>query len=87
MRVWLQNGGSGIFGGTLAELLELLPEQFFFPAGRNMIIHRDIIQSVASSSYGKIAIEIDPCEGHQASLTISRQKASAFRKWYNGAST
>ena len=86
VRVWLQTGGSGIFGGTLAELLDLLPDQFFFPAGRNMIIHRDTIQSVASSSYGKIAIEIDPYEGHQNSLTISRQKASAFRKWYSGTS-
>ena len=87
VRVWLADGGQGIFQGTLTELLGLLPQQLFFPAGRNMIIHRDTIQSVSSSSYGKIALEIDPYDSPDSRLTISRQKASAFRKWYNSAST
>lgn len=85
--VWIQSksSGSGSYQGSLTELQKLLPSHLFFLAGRNMIIHRDIIRSISSSSFGKIDVEIDG--DPSASITVSRQKASAFRKWFNTSST
>lgn len=85
--VYSRSNGNGIYQGTLSDLQKLLPNHLFFSAGRNMIIHRDIIRSLSSSSFGKIDVEIDTHGDKLETITISRQKAAAFRKWYHTTST
>ena len=87
VRILSKSNGSCVYQGTLTELQKLLPTHLFFLAGRNMIIHRDIIRSVSSSSFGKVDIEIEGDGDSPATITVSRQKASAFRKWFNTTST
>ncbi len=83
IRVSTVEEGSGIFSGTLGELAALLPENLFFVVGRNVIIHRDMIKSVSSSTFGKVLLTTHENE----ELMVSRQKASSFRKWFNSGST
>ena len=87
VRVWTQINKCGIFNESLTNLQKLLPENLFFMVNRNVIVHRDIIRSFSSASYGKISVEIDPIGENDKVITISRQKASLFRKWYNSTST
>jgi hypothetical protein len=86
VRAWLENGQSTLYPGTLRELAALLPEYLFFSATRDVIIHREVIQSMSSSSYGKIEVVIKNSTGTEH-ITISRLKAAAFRKWYYSSST
>ncbi|MEP5611168.1 MAG: LytTR family transcriptional regulator DNA-binding domain-containing protein [Cyclobacteriaceae bacterium] len=83
VRISLDENKSGIFKGTLTDLLKLLPTYYYFLATRSNIIHRDSVRSVSSSSYGKIVVEIKDDQHSDYELIISRQKASTFRKWYN----
>lgn len=76
-----------LFPGTLNEFISLLPENLFFQATRNVILHRDIIVSISPSTYGKVLIKIDDAFLEIEEITVSRPKASAFRKWYYSTST
>ena len=87
VRVWATKSRYGIFNDSLTSLQKLLPEHLFFLINRKIIIHRDIIKSVSSSTFGKINIEIDNNETNNNIITVSRQKASRFRNWYNSTST
>lgn len=82
VRVWTKESRV-IFSGTLQQLQSLLPEHLFFPVARNVIIQKKMIKSISSSTYGKIDVEIKDSDDK---ITVSRQKASAFRKWYNSGS-
>lgn len=73
-----------IFQGTLSKLDSLLPDNMFFRATRDVILHRDTIVSISSASYGKVLLETNII--NIGDLTVSRPKASAFRKWYNSNS-
>ena len=86
VRVRSKKNEYGIFEGSLTELQRLLPSHLFFLAARNMIIHKDIVRSTSPSSFGKIDVEIDENGDSPVTITISRQKASAFRKWVNSSS-
>ena len=71
------------YKGSLSELAELLPENLFYQVARNIIVHREVIKSISSLSYGKILIEINHYGSNIDEATVSRPKASSFRKWYH----
>lgn len=83
VRVSCAGDDTGIFSGTLSELAALLPEDLFFVVGRNVLIHKEMIKSVSSSTFGKVLLTTHENE----ELMVSRQKASSFRKWFNSGST
>ncbi|MEO1256544.1 MAG: LytTR family DNA-binding domain-containing protein, partial [Bacteroidota bacterium] len=77
---------TGIFQGTLKELWQILPADTFFPARRNVIIRRETVESFSSDKYGKIKVELRIGERDSVPVTISREKAASFRKWFNSDS-
>ena len=86
VRVHLKNDQNGLFQGSLNKLDSLLPEYLFFNAARNIIIHRDTIVSISSSSYGKILLKIKENILSDDTIIVSRPKAASFRKWHNSNS-
>ena len=82
VRAWTKES-SLIYSGTLQHLQNLLPEHLFFPVARNVIVQKKMIKSISSSTYGKLDVEIRDSDDK---ITVSRQKASSFRKWYNSGS-
>ena len=86
--VWVRSNleKEAIFNGTLGSLYELLPEYSFFQITRNIIVHRDSILVIASSDYGKIEIKLKEELSDENPITVSRLKASLFRKWYHSSS-
>jgi len=81
--VWVfYRDSKAVFNATLDKLLEYLPKHYFFKANRNMIIRKDIILSVTNSTYGKIDVLYKIGNNQNEKITISRLKASTFRKWY-----
>jgi len=79
--------GSAIFHDSLIELKKRLPDPLFFLANRSIIIHRDTIVTFTPSSFGKIEIELKNTVDTPKIITVSRQKASNFRRWFNSDST
>ncbi|WP_298901757.1 LytTR family transcriptional regulator DNA-binding domain-containing protein [uncultured Psychroserpens sp.] len=86
IKIHMENGEIFIFQGTLRKLASLLPEHFFFPVTRNIIIHFDKVASMSSSTYGKISVKIKKHDSTEEEIIVSRLKASKFRKWYNSSS-
>lgn len=87
VRVYYNQGEDAVFNGTLNGLYDLLPDYSFFLVSRNIILHRDSILSIASSSYGKIDVSPKEDLTKEGIITVSRLKAAAFRKWYYSSST
>jgi DNA-binding LytR/AlgR family response regulator len=86
VRIYCSNGESGSFQGTLTQLKTLLPTYFFFQVTRDTIVHREVIKSFSSSTFGKIQLIVNERNNTPSSYTVSRPKASVFRKWYNSNS-
>ncbi|MFM7857278.1 MAG: LytTR family transcriptional regulator DNA-binding domain-containing protein [Flammeovirgaceae bacterium] len=86
VRIYTAEGDNGIFNGSLAQLSNLLPNYLFFQVSRDALLHKDVIQKVTSSSFGKIELTITTGYGGDSSFTVSRPKAAAFRKWYHSNS-
>lgn len=86
VRIYTVEGDNGVFNGPLAELNNLLPDHLFFQVSRDAFLHKEVIQKVASSSFGKIELTIAAGYGIEPSFTVSRPKAAAFRKWYHRSS-
>lgn len=85
VRIYTNTQDGAIFPGSLSELITQLPNHLFFQVSRDAILHRDAIKSVSSSTFGKIQLAVK--EGnHNSTLTVSRPKAAAFRRWYNSNS-
>ncbi len=85
VRVFSTTREGAIFSGSLSELNSQLPDYLFFQVSRDTIIHREAIESIASSTFGKIELTIK--EGDETATTsVSRPKAAMFRKWYNSIS-
>lgn len=87
VRIYSDVGMVGFFPGTLSQLNTLLPTHLFFQVTRDAIIHREIIKSIASASFGKIEVMVSEKKNDPSFYTVSRPKAAAFRKWYNSIST
>lgn len=84
--LWVHYGETkAVFPGTLDHLMEQLPKTLYFKATRNIILHKESIASIASSSYGKIDVFLRH-PSYQEQITVSRLKAAAFRKWYHSSS-
>ena len=84
--VYFETDSKAIFQGTLNGLIELLPSYLFFRVTRNVILHKDVIIAIASSTYGKIDLKLKEDIFGKTTLTVSRPKASSFRKWYYSTS-
>ncbi len=83
--VWVKSSDTtAIYSGTLQSLMDELPDHLFFLATRGIILHREVIKSISPSSYGKIDLTVD---GLNNEVTVSIQKAAAFRKWYHSTSS
>lgn len=85
--VYFDDINKAVFQSTLNNLMQLLPEYLFFQVTRNIIIHRESILSISSSTYGKIDVKLKGEAFEKTIITVSRPKASSFRKWYNSNST
>jgi hypothetical protein len=86
VRVYLDKGITGIFAGTLSQLYSQLPDHLYFQVTRDTILHRDVVKTVSSSTFGKIDLTIDESIDIPTSYTVSRPRASTFRKWFNSNS-
>ncbi|WP_160143642.1 LytTR family DNA-binding domain-containing protein [Chryseolinea soli] len=84
VRLYSNDGECGVFPGTLSQLSAQLPGYWFFQVTRDAILHREMINSISTSTFGKIQVTIK--QPHDAGFIVSRPKAAAFRKWYNSKS-
>lgn len=85
--VYYQMYQKAIFHGTLGKLEAQLPKSKFFRVNRNIIINKTMIISLSSSTYGKVLLKVKDYISKNDEITVSRPKASSFRKWYNSNST
>ncbi len=81
--VYFETDNKGVYQGKLNNLKMLLPDFLFFQATRNTVLRKDIIVSISSATYGKIDVKLNEKLLADNTLTVSRPKASQFRKWYN----
>ncbi len=64
---------------SLKEANTILDSQNFFAINRTHIIHRAVVETVRSGSFGKIELKLTL----QAIITtVSKGRASGFRKWF-----
>ncbi len=80
--VYFEKNYKAVYSGTLNDLNSLLPSFLFFRTTRNSILRRDIILSISPSTYGKIDLKLKETIVGEDNITVSRPKASQFRKWY-----
>jgi len=66
---------------TLDELEELVDPQKFYRANRQFIIHIDAIQSVKPHENSKLIVSLKA--PWKFDIDISREKAPAFKKWFD----
>ncbi len=86
--VWVHfEGSKAVFNDSLHALMEQLPGRIFFHANRNTVVRKDMVLSIASSTYGKIELQLKESLDLGTPITISRSKAASFRRWYNGISS
>lgn len=83
VKVLLSKDEFYVFDGSLTALFDDLPKNLFFLVTRNIILHRDSITSISSSSYGKVLLKTSLPIQELVEITVSRPKASSFRKWYH----
>lgn len=65
---------------TLDEIEELLNPHFYYRSNRQSIIHIDAIQSIKPLENQKLILQLKP--PLSMSQDISREKAPAFKKWW-----
>ena len=65
---------------TLEEIEELLDPKLFFRTNRQSIVHIDAIQSVKLRENQKLTLMVKP--PLKMELDVSRDKAPAFKKWF-----
>ena len=67
---------------TLDEIEELLNPQYYYRSNRQSIIHTDAIQSIKPLENQKLILHLKP--PRSMTQDISREKAPAFKKWWEG---
>jgi len=65
---------------ALDELEELLDPEVFFRANRQCIIHIAAVLDYKTHYTGKLQIHLKGFE--ESEVVVSREKAAAFRKWF-----
>lgn len=75
------NGGPIIIDDSLDRLYRKLPADHFFRANRQFIITTECVRQISSAENGKLTIRL--CENSHVpeTITVSRLKSHAFRKW------
>jgi DNA-binding LytR/AlgR family response regulator len=68
---------------TLEELEQCLDPTHFFRLNRQFFAHISAIQKIHTYFNGKLKLEIAPTPTQE--VLVSREKASAFKKWIEGA--
>jgi DNA-binding LytR/AlgR family response regulator len=66
---------------SLDKLEEQLPDMHFFRANRKFIITSSLVTTVQTEAYGKLSVELKEAPKLPESISISREKAAAFRQW------
>lgn len=84
VRVYTEDDQWFVYAGTLGSLMSRLPAHGFFQVSRDVILHREAIRGMASGSFGKVELTIEP--GAPDPVVVSRPKAAAFRRWYHSNS-
>jgi DNA-binding LytR/AlgR family response regulator len=70
-----------LLDASLDRLEEQLPKTLFFRANRKFIITPDLVTSFTTETHGKLTVQLKALPKLPESLTISREKAPAFRRW------
>jgi hypothetical protein len=66
---------------SLDKLEEQLPDTHFFRANRKFIITSSLVAAVQTEAYGKLTVELKQAPKLPQIISISREKAAAFRQW------
>lgn len=64
---------------TLDHYEALLPQDLFFRANRQWIIHKNACKSYMPWEHGKIKVTLEP--DHDCAVVVSQKRASRFRAW------
>lgn len=66
---------------SLDKLEEILDEEMFFRANRQMIIHLDMVKGITKAENGKLIVSLQYYKNVPSTINISRTKAPAFKLW------
>ena len=78
-----KDGKQHLIDESLERLEERLGNHHFFRANRQFIITSEVVKEYKSFSDGKLEVHIKPMLNLPQSISVSRLKAHAFRKWLN----
>ncbi|MCU0353183.1 MAG: LytTR family transcriptional regulator [Cytophagales bacterium] len=73
------SGSKYVINSSLDELAGNLPENTFFRANRQFILHRRACRSYLNDTYGKLKVEVEPALPKD--IIVSQQKAPDFKNW------
>ncbi len=76
-------GGKHYLDDSLTQIELLLPGEHFFRLNRQHLVHRSIIRSFSKELNGKLSVDLSETDGLLTSVTVSRTKAPAFKKWFS----
>lgn len=80
--VAFQMTGKKFFVDQSLDKLEKTLPSVFFRLNRQYILHRQVIQGFRRAENGKLDVRIAATEHLPAEITVSRTKASAFKRWF-----
>jgi hypothetical protein len=66
---------------SLDKLEDQLPDTYFFRANRKFIITSSLVATMQTEAYGKLNVELKEAPKLPSAISISREKAAAFRQW------
>lgn len=75
-------GKQRIIDESLEKVEERLESPRFFRANRQFIISNDLIKSTTSQPDGKLEVSLKAQVNLPESISVSRLKSHAFRKWF-----
>lgn len=67
---------------SLDELASLIHPAHFFRVNRQFILHLNAMQGFKTDEYGKLLLQLAPALPKD--ITVSKEKASEFKKWFQG---
>lgn len=70
-----------VYPYSLDSLMKLLDTKDFFRANRQTILNHKVVKSIKALDHGKIEASLSPSFKSLAAVTISRTRASDFRRW------
>ncbi len=79
-----KNNESVVTEFTLQKLEELLNDQLFFRANRQVIVHINAVEEIISGQNGKLILSLapNPSDKNLSELIISRYKKKEFMIWF-----